>query len=709
MKELIEKYVSQGFKIFPCNADKTPATTHGFKNAHDNKEILYKQFYKQDMLIGLPCGDINGIVVIDIDIKDGRSVDELKEELKQYGEFPPTFEVETMSGGRHLYYKVESTNLSSHTHFFDKTLPVDLRGNGGYVIGADYRRYFPLDVEDIDCVKNEMANLPEWVETYRKTEYQEIIEGIVLPDTEIWELRSALACLDSDDRDMWVKVGMCLKSTGSLQAKGIFTEWSMKSDKFDPVDQEKKWKSFKPSDITIATIFHLAKEKGWVTTYEKTAPEMVSSEEIEERLREVNKSYEKKPFPVELLKPPGFVGEIVEYMNSQAQRDQPIISVAASLTFAGALMGRRFQDEEEMRTNIYCMGIGETGCGKENARSCIKRIVEQCNDPRISNICMVENIASETSIYSALTVEPSPIFLLDEIGIFFKTTQGNQAAHLAGVPAALLKLFTSSNIRTSGKSYADTKKQISINNPNLCVYGTATPEQFFDSLSKENIEQGLISRLLVFESENSRPPAKRRVKKFKPARDLIEKVKHLYNSPTNCNPQGNIADVEIVDPKIVSQTEEVEEMFWEFNVEIDNLIKKLQNEGKLYSIYTRCLEIAKKIALIIAIGDNIYKDDQIIRPEHADYAIKLSRYLFDSLYYSVENKISSSVQERNVKKVLQIIRTHGKINVSDLTRKCQHLKSNERKDILETLKESKLIEEFLEDLNGKKRRVFIAL
>jgi len=270
LKEYIDKYIDQGFKIFPCNSDKSPCTPQGFKNAHNNKEILYKQFYKPDMLIGLPCGDGNGIVVVDIDTKDGRSVDELKEEIRQFGELPPTYEVETMNGGRHLYYKIDTTILSAHTHFFDKSLPVDLRGNGSYVITADYKKYFPLDVEDIDDIKQYMSDLPDWIENYKKkNEYTETPDGEFLPESEVRELRSALSYISSDDRETWVNVGMALKNTRSVQAKGIWTEWSMKSDKFDPVDSEKKWKTFKPSDITIATIFHIAKQNGWVTTYER--------------------------------------------------------------------------------------------------------------------------------------------------------------------------------------------------------------------------------------------------------------------------------------------------------------------------------------------------------------------------------------------------------------------------------------------------------
>lgn len=294
MKDLIKTYTDQGFNIFPCNADKTPATPQGFKNAHTDYSLLCKQFYRDDMLIGLPTGNVNGIVVVDIDLKDGRSLDEVIEDLKEYGDFPETLQVQTMSGGIHLYYTITETEISSHTHFFHKNLPVDIRGNGGYVITADYRKYFPLDVDDIDDMKSHMVPLPEWIEKYRKSIIEiPVTEGLMLPESEVREIRSALAYLDADDRDTWVRVGMCLKSTGTVQAKGLWTEWSMKSPKFDAKDQEAKWKSFKPSDITIATIFHIAKEKGWVTTYENsldsTAEQCFSENDIQTVFDELEK------------------------------------------------------------------------------------------------------------------------------------------------------------------------------------------------------------------------------------------------------------------------------------------------------------------------------------------------------------------------------------------------------------------------------------
>ena len=121
------------------------------------------------------------------------------------------------------------------------------------------------------------------------------------------------------------------------------------------------------------------------------------------------------------------------------------------------------------------------------------------------------------------------------------------------------------------------------------------------------------------------------------------------------------------------------------------------------------MEIAKKIALIIAVGCAKEGETPIIKPEHVDYAVKLSRFLTDSLHDAVESKISDNTLEKEVKKMLNLIRNSKKISQSDITRKFQHLKSAERKDIIHTLIESKHIEEFIDTSSSKPKRFYIAI
>jgi putative DNA primase/helicase len=79
-------------------------------------------------------------------------------------------------------------------------------------------------------------------------------------------LKSALSVIPAKDRDVWLRVGMALHSTGWPAAFEIWDMWSRTCpEKYSDADQQRTWKSFgRPrigSSITIATIYRLAREK----------------------------------------------------------------------------------------------------------------------------------------------------------------------------------------------------------------------------------------------------------------------------------------------------------------------------------------------------------------------------------------------------------------------------------------------------------------
>lgn len=87
-------------------------------------------------------------------------------------------------------------------------------------------------------------------------------EGPIITPKTIAELRAALEWLSSDDRDLWVRMGMALKTLGP-KGKALWLEWSAKSDKFDAGDAERVWGSFEPEGTDYRAVFAEAQRKGW--------------------------------------------------------------------------------------------------------------------------------------------------------------------------------------------------------------------------------------------------------------------------------------------------------------------------------------------------------------------------------------------------------------------------------------------------------------
>ena len=86
-------------------------------------------------------------------------------------------------------------------------------------------------------------------------------------------LRGALKVIPAEDRDTWLKVGAALHLVG---ARAVWADWSKTSTKFDAADQDRVWASFhgarKEGVVTIATIYALAKERGWVLSVNANEP-----------------------------------------------------------------------------------------------------------------------------------------------------------------------------------------------------------------------------------------------------------------------------------------------------------------------------------------------------------------------------------------------------------------------------------------------------
>lgn len=132
MTDLADFAARTGLSVFPCDAAKRPCVKGGFTAATRDKEEIRRMFSAAGVrLIGVPTGQENGIIVIDVDIKNGaRGMEWLNANSSA---LPPTRTHKTRSGGLHLVFKAPPSEAIRNSA--SKIAPgVDVRGNGGYVI-----------------------------------------------------------------------------------------------------------------------------------------------------------------------------------------------------------------------------------------------------------------------------------------------------------------------------------------------------------------------------------------------------------------------------------------------------------------------------------------------------------------------------------------------------------------------------------------------
>ena len=139
-------YVELGWAVFPLVPNtKRPLTKNGFKDASKSVYLVKKWWTDNpDANIGIATGQVSGIVVVDLDVKnDAKGM----ESYQTLSGMSPTLMAETPSGGWHFYYAA-----AGPLRCRNGLLPgIDIKADGGYVVAPgsliDGKPYEWLDPE----------------------------------------------------------------------------------------------------------------------------------------------------------------------------------------------------------------------------------------------------------------------------------------------------------------------------------------------------------------------------------------------------------------------------------------------------------------------------------------------------------------------------------------------------------------------------------
>ena len=269
-------YARYGFAVFHCKPrSKKPITKHGFKDAsRDENQIRNWWTRVPNANIGIATGARSGLIVVDIDCLEGAKL--LLKLTERFGALAPTHRVVTHKGS-HFYFKLPP-NCGAVPSSAEGGL--DIRADRGYVIappsihpdGGSYKW---------DCASpDEMAIAPQWLLDFardRKAVLKVLdgpaaakspsggklvgesgprpFDGAAARAPEPWSqagealLRSALAAIPAENRDVWLKVGFALHDLAAADprwpGRALWDEWSRTCpEKFDAAEQDKTWASF---------------------------------------------------------------------------------------------------------------------------------------------------------------------------------------------------------------------------------------------------------------------------------------------------------------------------------------------------------------------------------------------------------------------------------------------------------------------------------
>lgn len=154
-------YARRGWSVIPVAAKgKQPLVRWLPYQDHTADEAEIRSWFRRwpAANVGIVTGAVSGLAVLDIDPKHG-GADSLAHLEQRHGALPPTLEVATGGGGRHLYFRHPGGTLHNKVGLAPG---VDLRGDGGLVVAPPSihpsgRPYLWQDD------RTDLANMPDWL------------------------------------------------------------------------------------------------------------------------------------------------------------------------------------------------------------------------------------------------------------------------------------------------------------------------------------------------------------------------------------------------------------------------------------------------------------------------------------------------------------------------------------------------------------------
>lgn len=408
-----------------------------------------------------------------------------------------------------------------------------------------------------------------------------------------------------------------------------------------------------------------AEESGYPYILPPKEGEDFSDVFVNEGIDAVKRLFIESPKDSELpqaLKVHGLVGDIADWITATAVLPQPMLSLAAALTFVGMLKGHRVRGYTDLRTNLLILGLAPTAAGKEHPQHCLRKLARLTG---LKTHLMGEPVSGAGFLYALQKAGNVGLMVMDEVGRYIgNLSHKNAAVHQREIIDYIIKTFSSANSILMGREKAPSAKEprIDIDQPHFCCYGSTVPEKFRDACGSSEVVDGFLNRWLLF-SVTTRPDRRQKVKQLEPSVVLIERIKSIAEKPSK-DSFGNPI------PSLVRFTPEAWTNFLTYRALMDSMVAKAKYP--LNQLYARSCEHIEKVAHTLA------DDPEWTTIEDLRLAIDIVTQSNRAIAQFAE-MLSDNVQEKDYIRVREILKESGEIQHSTLLRRCQFITGGARR------------------------------
>lgn len=348
---------------------------------------------------------------------------------------------------------------------------------------------------------------------------------------------------------------------------------------------------------------------------------------------------------VDLLTPPGFVGDVAAWIDSQCRFPRRRLAVASALVTVGNIGGLRHEDARDgVTANMLAFCVAASATGKE-------AVMQACTDLHIAagvHYALQGGIKSEQEIMRNLIEHQAAYYIIDEIGIFLIKVRNAQrrggAAYLESVFGAIMSGYSKANSRLllQGDVKRDLRKVYSgilgkaeddgredqaarakrmlrmvdegLERPFLSTIGFTTPGTFDQIMDGETATQGFVGRAIIVAETDNNPEEREGFRKRPMPEGLAMKLAQIYHGGNFDVMDAQGARIEYAgDREAVMTDDDASAMLKQVSKWLHGYADEMgENTGEAsVAMIRRAYELVAKISFILAIPTGHRTSDHV--------------------------------------------------------------------------------------------------
>jgi hypothetical protein len=312
---------------------------------------------------------------------------------------------------------------------------------------------------------------------------------------------------------------------------------------------------------------------------------------------DIGDGHDVETFPERLTYPPGFLGDLTDWITDTARYPSRPMALATALAVLGTTMGREWCGPTDSSTVLYALVLAPTGGGKDHAVEQVQRLLTRAG---VADLIGPDDFQSANAMANFVQRTPLSLCVMDEFGAFLQRITHKNASSFARDTSAFLRKMWSTKFKLWRSSEYAQRASVPVWAPSFNLLGVSVPKEFYAALRGQDVSNGFFNRFFIISA--GAKPAER-----EPLLPPIEVPAWIAGKLTFAFSRGRLhddkrnPDREITPTKVqwgAGGKEADDDLKFE-------IAKRIEGDEAAEDFYTRCREMAIRIATIAGYGQDM--------------------------------------------------------------------------------------------------------